>query len=117
MAKTGAGRKLGRKGGFRTQLLRGLASELIRHEQIQTTYPKAKECRRLAEHLISVAKRGDLNARRMVARDIRDGEVLKKLFDTLATRYSTRVGGYTRVFRLAPRQGDNADMALVKLIA
>ncbi|MCG3204233.1 MAG: 50S ribosomal protein L17 [Elusimicrobia bacterium] len=117
MAKTGAGRKLGRKTGFRFAMLRSLATDLIRYEQIQTTFPKAKECSRMTERLISVAKKGDMNARRTVARDIQDGEVTKKLFDVLATRYSTRVGGFTKVYRLQNRQGDNAQMALIKLIA
>lgn len=117
MAQTGAGRKLGRKTGFRFQMLRSLATDLIRYEQIQTTFPKAKETVRLAERIISVAKKGDMNARRTVAKDIHDSEVTKKLFDVLATRYANRTGGYTKVFRLQNRQGDNAQMALVKLIA
>src|SRR5437016_3247981 len=118
MAKTTAGRKLSRRGGARTQLLRFLTSELLRHEQIQTTAAKAKETSRLANHIIAVAKRGDLNARRAVARDIHDSEVQKKLFDVLVQRYASRpAGAYTRIFKLAARQGDNAEMALLKLIA
>lgn len=117
MAKTAAGRKLGRKTGFRFSLLRSLSTDLIRYEQIKTTFPKAKECSRMTEHLISIAKRGDMNARRQVAKDIRDGEVTQKLFEVLAPRYSSRAGGFTRVFRLQSRQGDNAPMALIKLIA
>jgi large subunit ribosomal protein L17 len=117
MAKTGAGRKLGRKGGFRTAMLRSLATDLIRYEQIQTTYPKAKETSRFAEKLITKAKQGDLNSRKAVARDITDGAVTKKLFDVLAPRYASRAGGYTRVLKLSNRQGDNATMALIKLIA
>ncbi len=117
MAKTGAGRKLGRKTGFRFALLRNLATDLIRYEQIQTTFPKAKECSRFTEHLIAVAKKGDMNARRTVAKDIRDGDVTKKLFEVLPQRYATRTSGFTRVFRLQNRQGDNAQMALIKLIA
>jgi large subunit ribosomal protein L17 len=117
MAKTGAGRKLGRKTGFRTQLLRGLATDLLRYESLQTTFPKAKECSRLTEHLISVAKAGDVNARRRVSKDIRDQEIHKKLFDVLAQRYSSRTSGFTRVFRLPSRQGDNASMAIIKLVA
>ncbi len=117
MAKTGAGRKLGRKTGFRFAMLRSLTTDLIRYEQIQTTFPKAKECSRMTEKVISAAKKGDMNARRVVAKDIRDVEVTKKLFDVLATRYANRVGGYTKVFRLQNRQGDNAQMALIKLIA
>jgi len=117
MSQTGPGRKLRRKTGSRVALLRGLATALIRHEQIRTTFPKGKECARLADHLISVSKIGDLSARRLVARDIHDPEVLAKLFDVLATRYKSREGGYTQVFKIEPRQGDNAPMALVKLIA
>ena len=117
MAKTGAGRKLGRKTGFRFAMLRSLATDLIRYEQIQTTFPKAKECSRLTEKLITVAKKGDMNARRMVAKDIRNSEATSKLFQVLAPRYATRTGGYTRVFKLQARQGDNARMALIKLIA
>lgn len=115
--KTGAGRKLGRRGGARTQMLRSLATELIRHEQITTTISKAKECSRLANHMIAVAKHNDLNARRKVVRDIQDREAVKKLFDVLIHRYNARTGGCTRIFRLERRQGDNAEMALVKLIA
>ena len=117
MAKTAAGRKLGRKTGFRFSLLRSLTTDLFRYEQIQTTWPKAKECARMAERLINVAKKGDMNARRSVAKDLHDGEVTKKLFDVLTQRYAQRVGGCTRVLRLQPRQGDNAPMALLKLIA
>ena len=117
MAHTAMGRKLGRKSGHRKQLLRSLATDLLRHEQIVTTFPKAKECQRLADHLIAVAKRDNLNARKAVARDIQDKDVRKKLFEVLVQRYTNRTGGCTRVFKLAPRQGDNAPMAVVKLIA
>jgi large subunit ribosomal protein L17 len=117
MAKTGAGRKLQRKQGERRQLLRGMATELIRYEQITTTVAKAKECSRVTNHLISVAKRNDLNARREVSRHIHDAAVMKKLFDVIIQRYSTRVGGFTKFYRLNNRQGDNAEMAIVKLIA
>lgn len=117
MAKTAAGRKLGRKTGVRFGLLRNLATDLLRYEQIQTTFPKAKECSRFTESIISTAKKGDLNARRAVAKDIHDGEVTKKLFDVLAPRYAQRNGGFTKVFRLANRQGDNAPMAIIKLVA
>ncbi len=117
MAKTAAGRKLGRKTGFRFSLLRSLAHDLFKYEQIQTTYPKAKECSRFAEKLITTAKKGDINARRAVAKDIKDQDVTKKLFDVLAPRYAARNGGYTRVLKLQSRQGDNAQMALIKLIA
>lgn len=117
MAQTGAGRKLGVKQGHRVAMLRNLATDLIRYEQIQTTLPKAKECSRLAERLISTAKKGDLNAQKAVAKDVRDQEIKKKLFDVLAPRYASRAGGFTRIFKLQARQGDNAQMALIKLVA
>ena len=117
MAQTAAGRKLGRRGGFRTQMLRSMAADLIRYEQIQTTFAKAKECARLTERLISIAKENNLNTQRRVARDVSNTEARKKLFDVLAQRYASRTGGYTRVFRLQSRQGDNAQLALIKLIA
>ncbi|OVE77572.1 50S ribosomal protein L17 [bacterium F11] len=117
MAQTIAGRKLNRKNGSRQQMLRSLASELIRHEQIKTTLPKARECSRLANHLISLAKKDDLNARRLVSRDIQNRDVLKKVFDVLIQRYTNRTGGFTRIFRLSSRQGDNAELVLIKLIS
>jgi large subunit ribosomal protein L17 len=117
MGKTGMGRKLNRRTGFRMQLLRGLTTELIRHEQIQTTLAKAKECARFTDRLVHVAKKGDLNAHKAVAKHIKDRAVTKKLFEVLAQRYSSRVGGVTRIFKLQARQGDNASMALIKLIA
>lgn len=117
MSKTGAGRKLNRRSAFRTSLLRSLTTDLIRYEQIQTTISKAKECARMTNHIVHVAKKDDLNARRAVARDIKDRDVMKKLFEVLVQRYSTRTGGVTKIFKLHPRQGDNAEMALIKLIA
>jgi len=111
-------RKLGRVTPHRTALLRNLATALFERERIQTTLMKAKELRPYAEKLITLAKREDdrLHARRQVARDIQDPEVLKKLFDTLGARYSTRPGGYTRILRLGTRRGDGAEMAVVELL-
>ena len=111
-------RKLGRVTPHRIALLRNLATALFERERIRTTLMKAKELRPYAERLITLAKRdGDgLHARRLVRRDIRDGEVVKKLFDTLGTRFATRPGGYTRILRLGPRRGDGAEMAIVELI-
>ena len=111
-------RKLGRITPHRLALLRNLATALFEHERIQTTLIKAKELRPYAERLITLAKRdGDgLHARRLVRRDIQDGEVVRKLFDTLGTRFATRPGGYTRILRLGPRRGDGAEMAIVELI-
>jgi large subunit ribosomal protein L17 len=99
-------------------LLRNLASALFERERIRTTLVKAKELRPYAERLITLAKRdGDgLHARRLVRRDIQDGEVVRKLFDTLGTRFATRPGGYTRILRLGPRRGDGAEMAILELI-
>jgi large subunit ribosomal protein L17 len=113
-----AHRKLGRTTSHRTALLRNLATALFERERITTTLMKAKELRPYAEKLITLAKRDDgrLHARRQVLEDIKDNEVVKKLFDTLGTRFATRPGGYTRILRLGPRKGDGAEMAIVELL-
>ena len=113
-----AHRKLGRTTPHRLALLRNLATALFERERIRTTLVKAKELRPYAERLITLAKRdGDgLHARRLVRRDIQDGEVVKKLFDTLGTRFAGRPGGYTRILRLGPRKGDGAEMAILELL-
>jgi len=97
-------------------MLRNLATSLFRHGRIETTVAKAKELRSFAEPLITKAKRGDLHARRLVARTIQDREVLKKLFDEIGPRYADRPGGYTRVVHLGHRAGDAADMAIIELV-
>ena len=89
---------------------------LFRHERITTTTAKAKELRPFAERLISLAKRGDLHARRLAARRIADREVLGQLFDDIGPRYEGRPGGYTRILKLGNRKGDAADMALIELV-
>jgi large subunit ribosomal protein L17 len=111
-------RKLGRKTAHRLATLRTMASALFQHERIQTTLMKAKELRPYAEKLITLAKRDEnrLHARRLVLRDIHDPAVVKKLFDSLGSRYATREGGYTRILRLGPRRGDGAEMAIVELL-
>lgn len=111
-------RKLGRVTPHRTALLRNLATALFERERIRTTLMKAKELRPYAEKLITQAKRDDdrLHARRLVAREIHDLTVVKKLFDDLGARYATRAGGYTRILRLGPRRGDGAEMAIVELL-
>jgi large subunit ribosomal protein L17 len=111
-------RKLGRKTAHRIATLRTLATALFERERIQTTLMKAKELRPYAEKLITLAKRDDgkLHARRQVAAEVRDGDVVKKLFDTLGQRFSSRPGGYTRILRLGPRKGDGAEMAIVELL-
>jgi large subunit ribosomal protein L17 len=114
-----AHRKLGRTTSHRIALLRNLASALIERERIRTTLGKAKELRPFAEKLITLSKReGDsrLAARRQAAEDIHNPTLVKKLFDTLGTRYATRPGGYTRILRLGPRKGDGAEMAIVELL-
>lgn len=109
-------RRLGRPIGHRKALFRNLVTELLDHGKIETTEVKAKEVRMLAEKLITLGKQGDLHARREVAKVITDKAVAKKLFDEIATRYTERNGGYTRVVKLGPRRGDAAPMALIELI-
>jgi len=111
-----AGRKLGRTSMHRIALLRNLSTELFRHERISTTLMKAKELRPFAERLITISKRETLHARRMVLRDIHDTDVVAKMFDTISSRFAQRPGGYTRIVKLGPRRGDNAEMALIELI-
>lgn len=112
-----SGRKLNRAPAHRKMLYRNLVTSLLRHERIETTVPKAKEARRLAEQLITYAKRGDLHARRQVARKLTDPRVLQKLFDEIGPRYATRPGGYTRILRLSgARKGDNAELAILELV-
>lgn len=120
-----AHRKLGRVTEHRLSLLRNQAQALLRHERISTTVAKAKELRPFVERLITVAKRGmvdgddtirAVNARRMVRRDLADRAVAAKLFDTIAPRFASRPGGYTRLIRLGFRRGDAAELAQVELI-
>ncbi len=113
-----AHRKLGRTTPHRIALLRNLATALFEKERIRTTLPKAKELRPFAERLITLAKREDdrLHARRLAARHIQEPAVVKKLFDTIGSRFATRPGGYTRILRLGPRKGDGAEMAYLELV-
>ena len=110
------GRKLGRKSGHRKSMFINLASALIKHEQISTTLPKAKDLRPIAEKLVTLAKRGDLHARRQVLSLLKDAGLTEKLFSTLATRYKERKGGYTRVLKAGFRYGDKAPMAIVEFV-
>ncbi|MBI4544971.1 MAG: 50S ribosomal protein L17 [Gemmatimonadetes bacterium] len=110
------GRHFSRTAEHRGLMLRNMASALFLHGRIETTLAKAKELRRFAEPLITKAKRGDLHARRLVARRITDGAALSRLFDELAPRYAQRPGGYTRVRHLGHRPGDAADMAIIELV-
>ena len=113
-----AHRKLGRTTPHRIALLRNLATSLFEKERIRTTLPKAKELRPFAERLITLARREEnrLHARRLAARHIQDPAVVKKLFDTIGSRFATRPGGYTRILRLGPRKGDGAEMAYLELV-
>lgn len=97
-------------------MFRNLAVALIKHEQITTTLPKAKELRPVAEKLITLGKRGDLHAKRQAFNQLRDETIVAKLFDALATRYKARPGGYTRVLKAGMRHGDAADMAVIEFI-
>jgi len=110
------GRKLQRTASHRRAMLRNMATSLFRHERIETTTAKAKELRPYAERLITLARRGDLHARRLVARKIQDREVLGKLFDEISSRYAERPGGYTRILKLGNRKGDAAEISLIELV-
>ena len=111
-----AGRKLGVTSTHRIAMFRNMAVALIKHEQITTTLPKAKELRPVVEKLITLGKRGDLHARRQAISQLQDTKIVAKLFDTLAVRYKTRAGGYARVLKAGIRYGDAADMAVIELV-
>ena len=111
-----AHRKLGRKPEHRKAMFANMAAALIKHEQITTTLPKAKELRPVVEKLITLGKRGGLHARRQAISQIRDVAMVKKLFDVLGPRYKERNGGYTRVLKAGFRYGDNAPMAVIEFV-
>ena len=111
-----AGRKLGVTTSHRIAMFRNMAHALLKHEQITTTLPKAKELRPVAEKLITLGKRGGLHARRQAYAELRDPVIVGKLFGTLAERYRTRQGGYCRVLKAGMRYGDAADMAVIELV-
>lgn len=111
-----SGRKLGRTSAHRKAMFANMTTSLLRHEQITTTLPKAKEVKRVAERMITLGKRGSLHARRQAAAFLCDDVVVRKLFGPLAERYRTRLGGYTRVVRAGFRYGDNAPMAVIELV-
>jgi large subunit ribosomal protein L17 len=111
-----SGRKLNRRTGHRKAMFANMAAALIKHEQIKTTLPKAKDLRPIVEKLITLGKRGGLHARRQVLATLRDETQTRKLFDTLAERYKTRNGGYTRVLKAGFRLGDAAPMAVIELV-
>ncbi len=109
-------RKLSRPHDQRRALLRNLVTSILLHERVTTTVTRAKEARIYTERMVTLAKRGDLHARRQAAAYLLDESVLKKLFDTIGPRYADRPGGYTRIMRTAPRQGDGSPMAIIELV-
>jgi len=111
-----AHRKLGRPSSHRLMMLRNMVTDLFRHERIETTFAKAKELRIFAEKLITLGKRGDLNAKREVLRYVMDKAVMRKLFNEIAPRYRDRKGGYIRIYRTGYRKGDGALLCIVELI-
>ena len=111
-----AHRKLGRTSAHRTAMFANMAASLIKHEQIVTTLPKAKELRPFVERLVTLAKRGDLHARRIAISRVRDIPQVGKLFATIGPRYAERNGGYIRVMKAGFRYGDNAPMAVIEFV-
>ena len=109
-------RKLNRTSSHRKTLLMNLSNALLKHEQITTTLPKAKELRPFVEKIITLGKKGDLNSRRKTVSILQDEINTKKVFDEFATRYKDRMGGYTRIVRTISRRGDNAKMAIIELV-
>jgi large subunit ribosomal protein L17 len=111
-----SGRKLNRTSSHRKAMFANMAAALIRHEQIVTTLPKAKELRPFVDKLVTLAKKGDLASRRMAISKVRDQEMVRKLFDTIGPRYEDRNGGYTRVLKAGYRYGDSAPVAVIEFV-
>jgi large subunit ribosomal protein L17 len=111
-----AGKKLGRDAAHRRALYANLAGALIEHGRIHTTVTKAKAVKPFAEQMISLGKRGDLHARRQALAELRSRDVVEKLFDDVAPRFTDRPGGYARIVKLGPRLGDSAEMAYLELV-
>ena len=109
-------KKLGRPTAHRNLMLRNLVTSFLREGKITTTEMRAKETRKIAEKMITLAKRGDLHARRQVLAYILDEDVVRKLFDEVAPNYADRNGGYTRLYKLGPRKGDAAEMVIIELV-
>ena len=116
MRHRSSGRKLNRTSKHRQMLFRNLSQALIKHEQIVTTLPKAKDLRSVVEKLVTLGKRGGLHARRQAFAQLRDDKMVTKLFDVLAERYAERAGGYTRVLKAGFRYGDAAPMAVIEFV-
>ncbi len=109
-------RKLGRPSDQRRAMLRNLVTSFLKHGKIQTTGTRAKETRNLAEKMITLAKRGDLHARRQVLSFVTEEEVVKNLFTDIAPKYAERNGGYTRMYKIGPRRGDGAELVILELV-
>ena len=109
-------RKLGRNSSARKALFRGMLTSFFQHERIETTEAKAKELRGLADQMVTLAKRGDLHARRQVLAYLMDEDIVTKLFSEIAPKYTDRQGGYTRVIKTGLRKGDAAPLALIELV-
>ncbi|HEY8056747.1 MAG TPA: 50S ribosomal protein L17 [Terriglobales bacterium] len=116
MRHLNAGKKLGRNTAHRRALLRNLVTSLVLEERIQTTVPKAKAMRPLAERMVTLGKRGSLHARRQAASYLLDAQAVAKLFDSIALRFGDRAGGYTRIVKTGFRHGDNAEMAYIEFL-
>ena len=109
-------RKLGRTTDQRRAMLRNLTTSLFEHGRIETTVTRAKEVKRMADKMVTLGKRGDLHARRQALAYITKDDVVKSLFDDIAPKYAERQGGYTRIYRVGPRRGDGAEMAVIELV-
>ena len=116
MRHRNSGRKLNRTASHRKAMFANMAAALIEHEQIVTTLPKAKDLRPIVEKLVTLAKRGDLHARRQALAELRDPPMVKKLFEVLGPRYAARQGGYTRVLKAGFRYGDSAPVGVIELV-
>ena len=111
-----SGKRLGRNTSHRKAMMRNMVTSFFEHEKITTTDARAKELRKLAEKLITMARRGDLHSRRLVMQVVRDKNVVARLFDEIAPRYKERPGGYTRIIKLGHRSGDNASLSVIELV-
>jgi len=109
-------RKLGRTASHRKAMLRNMVTSLIQHERIETTIAKAKELRRCADQMVTLGKKGTLHARRQALQFVRDSKTVQKLFTNLAVRFQDRSGGYTRIYRIGNRHGDNAPMVIIEYL-
>jgi large subunit ribosomal protein L17 len=117
MRHLNSGRKLSRNSSHRWAMMRNMVTSLLREEKIQTTDPKAKELRRWVDRVITLGKEGSLHSRRQALAIIQDKTVVRKLFDTIATRFQNRPGGYTRIIKIGRRHGDAAPISLIELVA